>query len=149
MSSQILSDIKSDIKNDINRTYSEMSNDIKSVYSKINNDIKIGYTDIKSFKKNIYKEIYTSNIITFIRGFENHIYDKLNNIPKNTFWYDMYLIIRFIIIVCFNLLVIIIPLVIAVSIYYYFQNSESWLARTTRFLINIIIKTPYYLKPPG
>jgi hypothetical protein len=149
MSNQILSDIKNDIKNDINRTYSEMNNDIKGVYSKINNDIKKGYTDIKSFKKSIYKEIYTSDVIKFIRGFENHIYDKLNSIPKNTFWYDMYLIIRFVIIVCFNLLVIIIPLVIALSIYSYFQHSESWLARTTRYLLHRLIETPYYLKPPG
>jgi hypothetical protein len=119
------------------------------LYNKITTDIKKTSHDFKAFKHNIYNEIHTSDIITGIGGFEKYIYNKINQIPKNTIWYTIYLVLRFIFITFWNFMVVFLPLLLAIAIVGYFRYSPSWLGKTTRYLLKSIIETPYELKPPG
>ena len=119
------------------------------LYNKIKKDIKKASYDLKSFKHNIYNEIYTSDIMYGLRGFEKHIYNKINAIDKNTIWYTIYLVIRFLIITFINFMVVFLPLLLSISIVGYFRYSPSWLGKTVRHLLRLMIETPYESRPPG
>jgi hypothetical protein len=119
------------------------------LYNKLKNDMNKVIQDVKSFKYNIYNEINTSDIIGGIRNSEKYMYDKINSIPKNTLWYTIYLVLRIIFITFFNFMVVFIPLLLAMSIVGYFIYSQSWLGKTTRYLLGRVIETPYELKPPS
>jgi hypothetical protein len=119
------------------------------LYNKIKKDIKKASYDLKSFKYNIYNEIYTSDIMSGLRGFEKHIYHKINAIDKNTIWYTIYLVIRFLLITFINFMVVFLPLLLAISIVGYFRYSPSWLGKTVRHLLRLMIETPYESRPPG
>jgi hypothetical protein len=119
------------------------------LYNKIKKDIKKASYDLKSFKHNIYNEIYTSSIMSGLRGFEKNIYDKINTIPKNTLWYTTYLVIRFLLITFINFMVVFLPLLISIYIIGYFKYSPSWLGKTVRHLLRLMIEIPYESRPPG
>jgi hypothetical protein len=118
------------------------------IYNKITSDMKKTSDDVKSFKYNIYNEIYTSDIIRGIDKVEKYIYNKINSIPKNTVWYSMYLVIRFILITFLNFMVMFLPLLIAIAIVGYFKYSPSWLGKTTRQFFKNIVDPPIELRQP-
>jgi hypothetical protein len=119
------------------------------LYNKIKKDIKKASYDLKSFKHNIYNEIYNSDIMSRLRRFEKKIYKKINTIDKNTIWYTIYLVSRFLLISFINFMVVFLPLLLAISIVGYFRYSPSWLGKTVRHLLRLMIEIPYESTPPG